>query len=352
MIKVITTKDEFETFKQEWDEFYSQLKYVTPFQSYSFNFNSWSKQESYKQLHIICIYRQVDMVLQAIFPCIITKEGILQFINGIHSDFCGALIHEKVRKDYRLYKEFADHINRIEMIKGFMFDNLKEDNYLSAILGYFFKGLQTRISNRWSYFQVCAPKESDQSYLDSMVHLSKNDKYKLVNIDKKITPYRMKMFRIDREAYPKDMMDGIVRTMLEAGIRTEAYFSDNFKHILENLYNDGVLSVAVTLDGDEPLVANLYLIQGDEYINWIAVYKEGRYNTINLLQSVEYIYNNGGGILNFARGIYAYKVGNFRSEIHNLYRIEYSKKLIGKIGNLLSFYKYYLKIFLKPYIRR
>lgn len=351
MIKILKTKDEFIAFKQDWNEFYAQLDYVTPFQSYSFNFNSWSKLESDERLYIICIYREVNMLLQAIFPCIITKKGILQFINGIHSDFCGALILEDVRKDYHLYKEFVDYINDTVEIKGFMFDNLKEDNYMSAVFGYFFKGMQTRIANKWSYFHVNAKQELDKTYLDSMSHLSRKDKYKLVKVNKKFAPYNMKLFKISENSYPKDIVDSIIHAMLALGIRTEAYFSDDFKSIIENLYNDGVLSVAVTYKGNEPLVANLYLIQDNEYINWLVVYKERRYNTMNLLQSVEYIYNNGGGILNFARGIYEYKVSNFRPEIHNLYRVEYSKNFIGKVGNLLSFYKYYLKVFLKPYIR-
>ena len=170
MIKILKTKDDFIAFKQDWNEFYAQLDYVTPFQSYSFNFNSWSKLESDERLYIICIYREVNMLLQAIFPCIITKKGILQFINGIHSDFCGALILEDVRKDYHLYKEFVDYINDTVEIKGFMFDNLKEDNYMCAVFGYFFKGMQIRIANKWSYFHVNAKQELDKTYLDSMSH--------------------------------------------------------------------------------------------------------------------------------------------------------------------------------------
>ena len=33
----------------------------------------------------------------------------------------------------------------------------------------------------------------------------------------------------------------------------------------------------------------------NEYVDWIAIYKDGRYNMWNLLQMVEYIYSNGGG---------------------------------------------------------
>lgn len=350
MIEVIKTKEDFEALKDTWDALYSRIEYKTPFQSYSFNYNSWSILEKHEALHIIIISK--DMELQAIFPCVLTKRSVLQFINGIHSDFCGALIDEEVRKCYHLYKELADYIKESSEIKGFMFDNLKEDNYLASILGYFFKSMQTRITNRWSYFTVSSQEPKDKSFLDGMHHLNSKERYKLKKRVKKETSYDLKIFDISEEVYPTEIIDDIINTMLSSGMRTEAYFSDDFKHIIENLYNDGLLSVAVTSENNTALVANLFLMNGNEWLNWLVVYRDGQYNTANLLQMVDHIYTAGGGIFNFARGIYEYKVSNFRPEIHNLYRVEYAKSLKDQIGVLMSFYKYYLKVFLKPIIRK
>lgn len=352
MIKVIKTEENFVSFKQEWDDLYSELQFVTPYQSHSFNYHNWNILERTTGLYILCIYRQKDMQLQAIFPCVLSNRGVLQFINGVHSDFCSALIREEVRRDYHFYKEFADYIKQTSEIKGFMFDNLKGDNYLLAIMECFFKGMQTRISNKWSFFEIKACDVKDGGFINSMLQLTSKDRYRLKNVLKKAQTTELIFFGINKSAYPKFIVNDIINTMLSSGTRTEAYFSDDFKNVLEYLYNDGLLSIAVTFEKDNPLVANLFLIHGNEYIDWLAIYKDGRLNTTNLLQVIEHIYNRGGGIFNFARGLYDYKVSNFRPEIHNLYRIEYAKNRMGQFNILISFYKYYLKVFLRPILKR
>lgn len=352
MIQVITKKDDLLLFKDSWDALYNEIDYATPFQSYSFNYYSWKILERDKRLHIILIYCQKDKKLQAIFPCVIHKNGILHFINGIHSDFCGALIHNDFVKDYHLYKEFSEYIRNNQEIQGFVFDNLKEDNYLTGILGYLFKGAQTRITNRWSYLTFYKDKNDKEMFLSSMQQLSSKDRYRLKNIQKKSQNLKFQLFRVHESPYPKRIVEDIIDTMITSKIRTEAYFSEKFKALLENVYEEGLLTIGCSFEGENPIAANLYLINGKEYIDWLAIYKDGKYNISNLLQMMERIYINGGGTFNFARGLYDYKISNFRPEIHNLYRIEYSKSNKGQMMILKSFYWYYLKVFLKVILKR
>lgn len=350
MIKVINTVEGLEKLEEQWNSLYENISYKTPFQTFSFNYNSWSLLESSVPLHILCFYKQ--KLLQAIFPCVLTPRGRLQFINGIHSDFCGALILDEYRKDFFLYKELVDYIRDTEEIKSFMFDNLKEDNYLAPVLQYFFKGMQTRLSNKWSFFEIMGKKEKDESFIHGMPHISAKDRANMKRYVRQTTDMSLKFYKKENDQYPVEIVDGIVEDMLSTGIRVEAYFSKTFKELIHRLYDDNVLSVAVSSNDNEPLSANLYLIHGNEYIDWLAIYKSAHYNSMNIVQGIDYIYQNGGGIMNFARGIYDYKVSNFRPEIHNLYRIQYSKSFVGQCIDLLSVYKYYLKVMLKPIIRR
>lgn len=352
MIRIIETTELFLGIKEQWDSLYAELSYVTPFQSFSYNYNSWILLEKDTSLHIICLIRQVDNQLLAIFPCVLTKKGVLQYICGIHSDFCIPLIKEESRKDYHLYRELADYIKDTLTIKGFMFDNLKEGDCMMALMHYFFPGMQLRLSNKWSFLYVFAHDSEVNNFLESMKHLSPKERYAFKKKYKKMSNLTLRIYTKKNDEFPAESINEIINCMFSKGIRTEAYFSVSFLELIKKLYNDGILMVALSHENDKPMVANLYLIKGNEYINWLVVYKEGHYNTMNLLQSVNFIYEQGGGILNFARGIYEYKIRNFKPEIHNLYRIQYAKSFAGQLWVLLSIYKYYLKVMLKSIIKK
>jgi len=351
MIKIICTEHEFESLKSEWKDLFSRLNYVTPFQSFDFNYNLWTIFEKDASLYIVCVYRQSDKKLIAIFPCIKKRSGVLQFINHIYADYCMPIIDYEACKDYYIYREFADYIKSDDSVAGFMFDNLREDCYLIGIMGYLFRGTQTRISNKWTSFLLNYKDSGYKDFVNSLSQLSSKDKYKIKNIIKKSPISELRLFNIKDSIYPKEIVDEIIKHMIKSGLRTNAYFTYDFRLFLERLYNAGLLTIACTFDGNKPLAANIYLIKDNEYIDWLAIYIDRRHNTTNLLQMMELIYNNSGGTFNFGRGLYDYKVSNFKPEIHNLYRIEYSKSRISQIRILFSICKFHLKEYVKPIFR-
>lgn len=355
MISITNTIEGFEHLHKNWEDLYHDSHNPTPFQRFSYNFSAWQfiqENDHFSTLHIVCVYRQKDKLLQAIFPCFVDIAGTLRFINDRHTDFCSGIIRSGFEHDYHLFDEFASHIETEASIKGFCFDNLKADNYLFSIFEYLFKGSQIRMSNKWSHFHIPSSEIGSRTYVDALSQLNSKEKYRLKNIAKKMELLNFRFFVKSESPYPELQIESLAKTMIAAGIRTDSYFDNSFLNIFKKCYDAGVLAVAITYNENTPIAINLYLVNDKEYIDWIALYKESHYNMWNLLQMVEYIYENKGGVLNFARGQYQYKIHNFRPIIDTLFCITYSKGKFKQFLNWIDVSKFYLKRVVKPYIRK
>lgn len=350
MIEIINNEIEMKQAEEVWEKLRFQSPSSTPFQSYAYIESAWHNMVANGTLHIIKVIRHKDKLLQAIFPCYIDNRGYLRFINDIHTDFCSPIVLPEFEYDYHFYLEVSDYIKETPEIKGFMFDDLMEDCHLIAIMEYFFKGSIVRMTNKWSAMKIDA--SSADNYLAAIPYMSAKDRSKMKKMDKDASKTNFTFQGISDAPYPKAVIKCIIDYMIANGERTEAYFSDKFLSVIEYCYNAGVLKVATTYVDDEPVSANIYMMNGNEYIDWLAISREGKYNSINLLQMLEYIYNHGGGSLNFARGQYDYKIRNFKPVLHCLYRITYTKSKFGQFKNWLDATKYYLKTVVKPYVRK
>lgn len=349
MITVCKKIEELNEMQETWSNLLAQSPCATPYQSFAYVKSSWENIVKEGELHIISVIREKDKLLQAILPCYLDKRGILRMINDINTDFCAPIVLPEFEYDYHFYSEVSDYIKETPEIKGFMFDDLKEDCHLTAIMEYFFKGSIVRMTNKWSLMVMdsCA-----DDYLQSIKFMNNKDRYKLKKMSKKCEKLEFKFLDKSNGMSPAPILEELVNSMTSSGLRTEAYFTKEFMNVIYDCYNAGILTVAVTYKDGEAMAANLYMINGNEYIDWLAVYKEGQYNTFNLLQMLEYIYNHGGGSLNFARGQYDYKIRNFKPVLHCLYRITYTKSKFGQFKNWLDATKYYLKTVVKPYVRK
>ena len=352
MLKIINSQPDFEAFRETWDNFYTQCPEATPFQSFAYNFASWKNlREKGDRLHIICIYRQKDKQLLALFPTYLDKKGCLRFINGRDTDFSGALFYKGFANDYHLLEEFTDYVKNTKEISALCFDNLKADNPLTSIFSYLLRGTQIKATNAWSILPIPGKNEEDKTFIDCLSNLNSKDKYRLKNIVKKMKDLEFKLFHVSSEPYPTAIVEQIVNDMFAAKIRVEAYFSTEFLNLIKACYDAGELTLAVTYQDEKAVCINFYYQNQQEFIDWLAIYTDKNMNLCNIIQMMQHIYENGGGQLNFARGLYPYKVHNFRPTLHNLYSVHYSKTKWGQFKNWLSVCKYYLKVVVKPYVR-
>lgn len=349
MIAVYNEKN-ISKLEQVWNEIYASNPNHTPFQSYEYNIIAWTNLGSSGKLHVIALPRQDNHRLQAIFPCYLDDTGILRFINDIHTDFCGPLIHPDYEYDFQLYSELADYVLQTQEIKGFVFDNLKADSYLLSAFPYCCRGSIVRMTNAWSKVKIPSCHASELcSKLPSLAAKQRNELKKAI---KEMQNASFHLYTIDKQPYPEKIINSLIIDMQEAGLRHEAYFSDGFKKLISDCYNAGVLSVSVVKENSVPVSAHLYYINNREIVDWVVLYTKGKCQTWNTLFTMQSLAETGGGVFNFARGLYDYKVKKFRPVMHNLYRISYSKSKLGQFVNWMECCKYYLKTILKPIIRR
>ena len=336
MIKVIRTFEEVETIREDWQKLFLEAQHVTPFQSYAFTEATLKfLGEAIRQLYIICVIRQKDKFVQAIFPCYIDKNGALRFINDRDSDFCGPIIHQDFVCDYHVYEEFSNHVKGQKDIRHVRFENLVTQSATLGFLRYFFTGAVVYNNNTYSIVSVDKLETQPKGAIDCIASLNSKEKYRLINVQKKMDGESLRVYENSNgDDYPTEIVNTLIDGMVARGIRNKEYFNDDFLELFKNLFDAGLLQVAVTMKGNEPIAANICLKMGkNEVIDWIAIYSERHYNLHNLLQIISRIAEEGGK-LNFARGTYEYKIHNFRPIIYNLYSLRYSPTTLGTLNDI------------------
>ncbi len=336
MISVVSQENAFQELEGTWNELYNAADAMTPFQSFAYNWNSWQFSHGKKDsLHIVVVIRQKDKLVQAIFPCYIDGKGALRFINDRDSDFCGPIIHRDFVGDYHVYEECADHVKAQKEIHHVRFENLVAQNAALGYLRYFFTGSVVYNNNTYSIVHLDRLEKQPKGAIDCIASLNSKEKYRLVNVQKKMDGESLKVYeKSNGDDYPMEIVDKLIDGMVAKGIRNKEYFNNNFLELFKNLFEAGLLQVAVTMKNNEPIAANICLSMGkNEVIDWIAIYSERHYNLHNLLQIISRI-SEEGGELNFARGTYEYKIHNFRPVIYNLYSLRYSFTTMGTLNDI------------------
>jgi len=357
MIKVITDKDSLLAFKDEWDALYAIDPDATPFQKFEYivaEVNCLVELKGHKNLNIICIKDSPANKWVAIFPFILTTEGNLEFINAIHSDFCLPLINPAFN-NYNIYKELSDWLLLNKDINGLNLLNLKADSSLLSVLKPHFKFQITYDVNQYSSIPVYK-KDSDRDVIDSIRYVQATKRKNLRKSLSKINPdTEFKIFsNRENKAYPKDLINELIACMVGNGIRTSKYFSEEMLLFWEELYENDVLILATISENKEPKSCHFmfYDEKKNEYIMWIILYSDPSWNLkINLLIA-QHIYDNGGGTINFARGIYDYKLVNFHPDVKPLFCVRIAKTRRRHLRNLLAVGFHYLKPVIMSIIRR
>lgn len=330
MITIYSTIEEFDSLEPAWNELYARTPGATPFQSFAFCRAALPLLSG--SLHIIAWRRKNELL--AIFPLYIDSSWTLRFINDRHADFCGPLVAEVAAGDFHLCEALAEHIRGCKTIRRVRLENLRRDLFQTS-LQFQLKGSLLYGYSRYSYFTVPAAGTA-KSFIDSLAQLSTKEKYRLKNIFSKIekSGAAWRSFDASRgDAWPAGMILSLTDSMVSSGIRKRKYLSPDYLAFVQGVYDSGAMMISATYLDGKPVSCNLYLKNGDEFIDWMAFYTEPSYNAWNLLQFLEWFHSNGGGTLNFARGIYMYKVHNFRPALGDLGRFRYSKCFFGRVGD-------------------
>lgn len=351
MIRIIDKIDILQEIKIDWDRLLSISSDSTPFQSHEFITSSWNVMNSKEcSLYVMMYTCDRDKELQAIFPFYIDRKGILRFINDRHSDFCDAIILNSVRQDYHLWEEVTTCILSRSDVKKICLRNIRSGSVVGPYFRYFFQTSSEYAENAYSTL-IVNPCTSGEHFSSNLQFLTGREKQKLRQISKKITNLTFKVFDVSTDE-AKDVLNSLVKEMSESGTRRNSYINQLMPIVLDLLAHE-LASIFVTYCDGNAVALKVFLHEkkSKEYISWLMFYVDKKYNQYNIIQSIEYIANSGG-IYNFARGVYGYKMEKFRPQIHNLYTLRWSRSLIGQIGDLFAMNLYHIKQIVKKIIRK
>ena len=352
MIQIIESTQEWSDFRTEWDVLY-ELSSTTPFQSFAFLFSSWGMLSHDNILYIIVIKREQNKELQAIFPTYLDKKGILRFINDKYSDFCSALFANK-EDNYNTFKEFSDYILSDNKIKGVFFNNLVHNNRLLSSLRPFFKLVQVVDCNYYSTIDIYK-EETDKDSFDSIRNINASRKKKLRKAIEPLSNASLKiMTKNNNDLFPEEEIECLVDCMVSKGIRSKSYFSSEMIAFWRKLYDRDVLTVGCYYESGLIHSINFmfYKKSENEYIKWIMLYRDNSDNMKLNLMLIDNIYRNEGGRINFARGIYDYKMKNFHPDVYPLFSVYVSKSKMRYLVNTFIINIKYLKQVVKSIIRK
>lgn len=354
MIEIISNITRLNEFKEIWEDIYQQDINASPFQSFEYIASSIKLLELDSSLFILAIKDDSNNKWIAFFPFNIDHKRNLRFINSAHSDFCDILILPEY-DNYRLYKQVSNFINDKPEVKGLILENLKSSSHLFGSLKQFYK---YSILQDYNYYPTISIKRDidENNYLSCYKHLPALQKrnlkkaYNLISRDHKFEIISYK----ENNVFPYEDIKGLATLMITKGIRSSNYFSHNFLGFFRELYINKVIDIALLYENN--VLKACYFILPDshkkEIIEWILLYDDKKWNLIISVLINEYLYNSGGGILNFGRGIYDYKLNNFHPKVHPLFCLKIAKTRRRHLWNILTTSIHYLKPIVKSFLNR
>ena len=323
MIKVIKTIKELEEIRECWNELYERDENCTPFQSFDYNIISWNRFNRGYSLFVMVYYHKQDKTPCAIFPFCIDSKKSIRFINEDHSDFQTALVKESARFDLDMYEEVYGFIKSQPDIDRICLNHLRHDDMLLHYFGHVSTYARLYGTESYSYLQISPNQEESGTFIDSFRHLTAKERNRLKNIEKKAADLSFKIISIESDDFPEKEVNELVHVMIDKGIRSTAYFTDNLLGFIKDLYQAGVLTIGMIYQGQKlGSISFFYQCKNGMCIQWIIVYSDKAYNLQAKLKIINYVYENGGGIFNFGRGTYAYKIQHFRPIIQNLFCVD------------------------------
>lgn len=355
MINIIDNIEKLDVFRDEWCRLFIMDTDASPFQSFEYVKASieFCKHESGK-LHIICIKDDPTNQWIAIFPLILNSNGILTYINYKHTDFCLPIVAPQYN-NYNTYKELSEYILSNKEISGILWDNITPNSQLLSVLKPHFRYSIVHDINYFSSI-VINKLPGDKDSIDSFRYVKAKQRKNLRKTFSKISDSCVLQIcsKSTGYSYPEKQISLLINKMVSDGIRKKCYFSDSMQNFWRHLYDNDVLTVALISENGKVESANFmyYDNKQNQYIKWIMLYMDNTWNMKINLMIADYLFNNGGATINFARGIYDYKMVNFHPDVKPLFCLKVSKTKWGHFKNIFNTAFHYFKPIIKSWLGR
>ena len=117
------------------------------------------------------------------------------------------------------------------------------------------------------------------------------------------------------------------------------------------MYYGNLLDISLIIIESQAVAISLIVKNNNNFMFWIDLFDSTkRVNIYNYISFIRYITTKSSTSINFGRGIYKYKMINFRPDIANLYALKIYNNRFGLIADnlkyrILCFSKYIIKKF-------
>jgi hypothetical protein len=347
--KIFDTFDNNVVLQEQWNNIYNEGNY-TPFSSYDWSHNWWLNIGKPK-LFVILYYKQNIQESVALFPFMIDSKGVLRFIADNHCDYCEFITSPNVELDLSsLSKITFGLINNEPSISSMELNNLVISN---PFIGHLYNqgGFRqfTHVSNASSSIVI----NKNTSLFSCFEGKRKKLRSELKRVYKKHTGASSKIYT-HKDAFPKDVIHDLFNDMVARGERNASYLNKEFLATIEKLYDKNHLIIHELRIEDNPISLNFCMKSKNHYVLWLDLYKDVQYiNIASYLKFMEYINKNenfSSFKIDFGRGLYNYKIKNFKPDIIPQLTYFYSKTSKKFFFYLTSFYlKHAVKEFYKKH---
>lgn len=355
MIKILRDTDSLLENKEIWNRIFDKDSEATPFQRFEFVYSSlFLDPSAIDSLYVIMVKDDASNQWIAIFPFVLDRKETLRYVNARHTDFCAPIINDDFN-DFNLYKEISEYIANDKSVRSIIMENVAPYSPMTGVLKSHFRFMISHDMNFYSSIPIYT-KTGDKDCISAFRYVRAKQSKNLRKSKKQIESNCSFEIRraTDGDEYPQKEVETLVAQMLKAAIRDKSYFSDEMLAFWRDLYEKGVLVAALLYENDEIRTCNFmyYDEKRNEYIKWIMLYKENSWNMKINIMIADYLYNNGGGTINFARGIYDYKLTNFHPDVKPLFCVRIAKTRWGHFRNILSTALHYSKPIIKSWLGR
>ena len=344
-VRIISEIQEFLDYKDKWNAIFNKHDYSF-FQSFEFNYYSWINELSKNKLNRLCIISlKNNGLVFAILPLYIDSKRRLRFINDVHADFCDVLSEQKFEFE-TILSEIRDKFK----FHSVHFINCKKDSFLYKL----FIANQLKNSLLMPHAKYSDIAISAGNFPSNMIRYKSKQKTEFRRVKKKnLGKDHYILQKYDDSDFPINEIYKLRERIIKLRLRKDNFLDEDRLLLLEKLYNSNRILISLVKTKGNTHAISFISRNKNNYLFWIDMYDNSKMiNIYNYISFIENVSLNDRVNINFGRGVYDYKLQNFKPDIKQLFSIhifqnKFKLNLFLVIERIINFLKLIYKIFLK-----
>ena len=342
-VRIISEIQEFFEYKDQWDAIFNKHDYSF-FQSFEFNYYSWISELSKNKLNRLCIVSlKNNGLVFAILPLYIDSKRRLRFINDMHADFCDVLSEQKFELETVL-SEIGDKFK----FHSIHFINFTKDSFLYKL----FKTNHLNNSLVMTHAKYSDIVISAGSFPNSVIRYKSKQKTEFRRVKKKnLGKDHYILQKDDDQDFPINEIYKLRERIIKLRLRKDNFLDEGRLLLLRELYNSNRIFISLVKTKVNTHAISFISRNKNDYLFWIDMYDNSKMiNIYNYILFIEKISLNNSVNINFGRGVYDYKIENFKPDIKQLfavyiYKNKFKLSLFIFVERIINFLKSIYKKF-------